>query len=220
MVDVPRERLAFRFAPFFNTRIKYFGPFYVSVKRSTKKTVGIHFYLPYHSRYPLQSSSINGHQLLCQGNCEVVARRGVPGVLWSNNGTNVIATEKKLLKNVLNLNQQTLIESLVKKVIKWKFNTLVALHLGSVLERLVHSFKHTFSAILSNRRLNDGSFSSTSCIVKQSLIACPLVPASANATELDALTPNHFPLGISGSSLSLLANCDFDHRKRYELAHV
>ena len=57
-------------------------------------------------------------------------------------------------------------------------------------------------------------------IVEQSLNSRPLVPASADATEIDALSPNHFLLGITGSSLPSLTNCDFDHRKRFARAHA
>ena len=146
-----------------------------------------------------------------------LARRGLPGVIWSDNGANFIATEKELLKNGLNWNQPT---SLVKKSIKWKFNPPSASHHGYVWERVVRSFKQTFYAILGNRRLTDEIFSTTFCIVEQSLNARPLVPSSADVTKLDVLTPNHFLLGIAGSSLPLLANCDFDHRKRYPRAHV
>ena len=42
-----------------------------------------------------------------------VAHRGVPGVIWSENGNNFIATEKELLNNVLNWNQQMLTDSIV-----------------------------------------------------------------------------------------------------------
>ena len=49
------------------------------------------------------------------------ARRGVPSVLWSDNRTNFIASEKELLQNVSAWNQQILSEALVKKRIHWKF---------------------------------------------------------------------------------------------------
>ena len=45
-------------------------------------------------------------------------RRGTPSVLWSDNGTNFIASEKALLQNVSAWNQQTLSETLVKKRIQ------------------------------------------------------------------------------------------------------
>ena len=51
--------------------------------------------------------------------------------------------------------------------------------------------------------------------MEQSLNAPPLVPASADATDLDALTPNHFLLGTSGSVLPSHQEADIDHRKRY-----
>ena len=56
--------------------------------------------------------------------------------------------------------------------------------------------------------------------MEQSLNARPLVPASADATDLDALTPNHFLLGTAGSSLLSHCECNFDHRKRYARAQA
>ena len=66
-----------------------------------------------------------------------------------------------------------------------------------------------------NRRLTDEFLTTTLCLVEQSLNARPLVPASADATDLDVLTPNHFLLGTTGSSLPSTLSSDFDHRKRY-----
>ena len=47
------------------------------------------------------------------------ARRDTSSVLWSDNGTNFIASEKELLQNVSAWNQQSLPETLVKKRIHW-----------------------------------------------------------------------------------------------------
>ena len=50
--------------------------------------------------------------------------------------------------------------------------------------------------------------------------ARPLVPASADAIDLDVLTPSHFLLGIVGSSLPSTLSSNFDHRKRYARAQA
>ena len=139
------------------------------------------------------------------------SRRGIASVIWSDNGTNFVATEKELLRKIPNWNQQTLIESLVKKSINWKFNPPSAPHHGDVWEKLVRSFKHTVYAILGNRRVTDEILKTIFCLVEQSLTTRPLVPARADATNMDALTPNHCLLGSIGSSLPSHSICDFDY---------
>ena len=202
MSDLPRERLAYREPPFSNTGIDYFGPFYVSVKRSTEKrweflftcltTRAVHFEV-------VPSMDTNS---CVMGIERFAARPGTPSLLWSNNGTNFIATDKELLQNVRNWNQQVLTESLVKKGIKWKFNPPCAPHHGGVWERLVRSFKHVFYAVLGNRRLTDEILATAFCLVEQSG------------------TPNHFLLGTSGSVLPSHQQADVDHRKRYARAQA
>ena len=41
MSDLPKERLAYQSPPFTNTGVDYFGPFYVTVRRTTEKS-GVH----------------------------------------------------------------------------------------------------------------------------------------------------------------------------------
>ena len=139
MSDLPLKRLAFKVPPFSNTGINYFGAFFVSVKRSTEKRWGflftclttraVHFEV-----VPSMdtSSCVMGIERFC-------ARRGIPSVIWSDNGTNFVASEKKLLSNFNNWNQQVFSESVVKKGIKWKFNLPSAPHHG-VWARPVRSF--------------------------------------------------------------------------------
>ena len=220
MSDLPRERLAFKEPPFSNTGVDYFGPFFVSVKRSTEKRWGflftclttraVHFEV-----VPSMdtSSCVMGIERFC-------ARRGIPSVICSDNGTNFVASEKELLNNINNWNQQTLNNVLVKKGIKWKFNPPSAPHHGSVWERVVRSFKHVFYAVLGNRRLTDEILSTTFCLVEQCLNARPLTPTSTDATELDALTPNHFLLGTASSTLPTHFHAEVDHRKRYVRAQA
>ena len=190
MSDLPRERHAYKEPTFSNTRIYYFGPFYVSVKRSTEKRWGLLFTcLTIRAVHFEVVQSIDTSSFV-MGIERFVARQGTTSVLWSDNGTNFIDSDKELLQNVRNWNQQVLTELLVKKGIQWKFNPPSAPHHGGVWERLVRSFKHVFYAVIGSRRLTDEILATTFCLVEQSLNARPLVPASADATDLDALTPN------------------------------
>ena len=155
MADLPAERIAFASPEFTNTGLDYFGPFYVSVKRSTEKRWGFVFtcLTTRAVRFEVVPSMDTSS---CAMRIErIVSRRRNPSVIWSDNGTNFVATEKALLQNVLNWNQQAITESMVKKCINWNFNLPSARHHGGVWERLVRSFKHTFFAILGNRRLTD-----------------------------------------------------------------
>ena len=128
----------------------------------------------------------------------------------SDNGTNFVARDKELLHNVRNWNQ--LAESLVEQRIKWKFNPPSAPHQRGVWERLVRSVKHVFYAVFGNRLLTDEILATTFCLVEQSLNARPLVPATADATNMDALTPNHFLFGTSGSLRFLLGQSSLRSR--------
>ena len=151
MADVPRERLVFRSRPITNTGIDYFGVFYVSVKRSTEKRWGF-FFLCLTTRAVHFEFVPSMDTSSCVNRIErFVALRGATCFIWSDNATNFISTEKKLMNNVLNWNQQKLTDSLVTKIIKWKINPPTALHHGCVWERLVRSSKHTFCAILGKR---------------------------------------------------------------------
>ena len=122
--------------------------------------------------------------------------------------------------DTLQWSHPSITESMVKKGVNFKVNPPSARHHGGVYERLVRSFKHTFYAILGNWGLADEILTTVFCHVEQSLNARPLVPASTDATDLDALTPNHFLLGTAGPSLPSRSNCNFDHRKRYAWAQA
>ena len=214
MADLPRERITFKEPPFSNTGVDYFGPFFGTVRRSTEKRWGFLFtYLTTRAVHFEVVSSMDTSSCV-MGIERFCARRGIPSVIWSDNGTNFVASEKELLSNINNWNQQVLGETLVKKGIKWKFNPPSAPHHGGVWESLVRSFKHVFYAVSGNRRLTDEVLTTTFCLVEQCLNARPITPVSPEATDLDALTPNHFLLGTASSTLPSHFRPEIDHRKR------
>ena len=81
IANLPRERLAFKEPPFSNTGVNYFGPFFVTVRRSTEKRWGflftclttraVHFEVVPSTD---TSSCVMGIERFC-------ARRGIPFVI-------------------------------------------------------------------------------------------------------------------------------------------
>ena len=77
-----------------------------------------------------------------------------------------------------------------------------------------------FHAIIGNGRLTDEIPTTTFCLFEQIVNARPLDQTSADATDLDVLTPNHFLLGTAGSSLPSTLFSEFDQKKRYARAQT
>ena len=86
---------------------------------------------------------------------------------------------------------------LVQKNFVWKFNPPGAPHFGGIWERLVRSCYKAMVSILGNRSLTNDVLTTTMSLVKRTLNARPISPASDDPEDLQTLTPNHFILGRS-----------------------
>ena len=215
MADPPVERLAYQSPPFTNTRVDYFGPFYVTVRRTTEKRWCFLF-----TRLTTRAVHVEIFPSMDASSCVLgverfVSRRGTPAIIWSDNGTNFVGAEKKLREQSEKWTINIAVE-LAHKGIKWRFNPPSAPHQGGIWERLVRSFKRVLYTILGSRRLADEVLSTTFCLVEHALNSRPLTPVSADPSDLGALTPNHFLLGNQARSLpSIIGVDEFDHSKRY-----
>ena len=145
-----------------------------------------------------------------------VPRRGTPAMIWSDNGTNFIGAEKELRESIEKWNVVNIAAELAHKGIKWRFNPPSAAHQVGVWERLVRIFKRVLYTILGTRRLTDETLHTTFCLVENALNPRPLTPVSADPCDLNALTPNYFPIGEYFTGIpSIVGNNEFNHRKRY-----
>ena len=191
MADLPKERLAYQSAPFTNTGVDYFGPFYVTVRRTPEKRWGFLFTcLITHAVHvevvPFMdtSSSVMGVE-------RFVSRRGTLAMIWSDNGANFIEAEKELRECIEKWNTLNIATELAHKGIKWRFNPPNAPHQGGIWERLVRSFKRVLYTIFGTSRVTDEVLNTTFCLIEHALHARPLTPVSADPSDLGAITPNH-----------------------------
>ena len=117
MSDFPAERLGYRQPPFSNCGVEYFGPFHVTIRRSSEKRWGFLFTC-------LTTRAIHIELLpsMDTSSCVMaierfISRRGTPSIIWSDNGTNFVGAEKELLLCIKNWNAEAPL-SLVHKGIK------------------------------------------------------------------------------------------------------
>ena len=96
MADLPKERLAYQSPPFTNTGVDYFGPFYVTVRRTTQKRWGFLFTCLTTRAVHVQVVPSMDTSSCVIGVERFLSRRGTPAMIWSDNGTNFIGGEKEL----------------------------------------------------------------------------------------------------------------------------
>ena len=219
MADLPKKRLAYQSPPSTNTGADYFGPFYVTVRRTTEKRWGFLFTCLTTRAVHVEVVTSMDTSSCVMGVERFVSRRGSPAMIWSDNGTNFIGAEKELRECMEKWNTLNIATELAHKGIKWRFNPPSAPHQGGIWERLVRSFKRVLYTILGKRRLTDEVLNTTFCLVEYALNSRPLTPVCADPSNLGAITPNHFLLGNQATRIRSIVGVDeFDHRKRYARA--
>ena len=219
MSDLPKDRLAYQSPPFTNTGVDYFGPFYVTVCRTTGKRWGFLFTCLTTRTVHVEIVTSMDTSSCVMGFEWFVSRRGTPTMTWSDNGTNFIGAEKELRESIEKWNFVNTAAELAHKGVKWRFNPPSAPHQGGIWERLVRSFKRVLYTILGTRRLLDEVLHTTFCLVDNALNSRPLTPVSADPCDLNAITPNHFLLGEHSTGIpSVVGNDEFGYRKRYARA--
>ena len=214
MATLSKETLGYVEPVCSNCGVDHFGPFFVSIQRSSEKR-WVFLFTCLTTRAIHQEIVSSMDTSACGAGIErFIGRRGMPNVKWSDNGTDSIGTEKELLKVTRRWNDYEP-TALVCKGTRWKFNPPRAPHQCGSWERMVWSCKRVFYSILRNRRVTDETLSNTFCFVEQALINRPLTPVSDDPNEFEVLTPIHFLSGRSLQALpSLVQGDEPDLRRR------
>ena len=219
MTDLPKERLTYKSPPSINTGVDYFGPFYVTVHRTTEKRWGFLFTCLTTRAVHVDVVPSMDTTSSVMGVKRFISCRGTPAMIWSDNGMNFIGAEKELRECIEKWNTINIAAELAHKVIKWRFNPPSAPQQSGIWERLVGIFKRVLCTILGTRRLTDEVLNTFFCLFEHALNARPSTPVNHDPSDLGAITPNHFLLGNQATGiLSVVGVDEFVGRKWYARA--
>ncbi|KAF6202361.1 hypothetical protein GE061_004760 [Apolygus lucorum] len=201
--------------PFNQTGIDFAGPFSVSIAglRGTRK---IEIFLAVfvclatkavHLEAVLDLSTDSFMQCLER----FMARRGVPAVIWSDNGTNFVGANNLLRKIRSALAQgvaHDLTDQLATRGIQWKFIPPRAPHFGGLWEAAVKSAKRLIRVTLRDQTTTYQTFTTIVARVESVLNSRPLVYQSSSPDDILVLTPGHF---LVQRPLTALPESTVDH---------
>ena len=149
----------------------------------------------------------------------MVARRGKPTYVVSDNGTNFVGAKRELRELVEAFDQEKIANKTTQDyAMEWKFNPPSAPHFGGVFEAMIKSAKKAIKAILGNADITDEELHTAICDAERLLNSRPITFVSSDPDDLSPLTPSHFLIGQSGGKFAPeTADRDevFNPRKRW-----
>ena len=197
--------------------VDFFGPFTLKFGRKNEKRCCCLFtcltVLAVHIEIVLKPDT----DICLNAIVRFIARRGKPVNMISDNRTNFVRAEKELARYIAAWNKEQIEKHLTQQGIRLKFNPLAAPQFRALWEKLVRSCMKAVYAVLGNRPVTEDVLSNTMCLVQHTLNARPLTPVSSDATNLEAITPNHFLLGNENLCLPYLSGAEHfvDQRKPF-----
>ena len=150
----------------------------------------------------------------------MIARRGRPKHIYSDNGTNLRGGERELKRCLRQWNQSKIADDLSQEDIEWSFNPPGSPHFGGAWERLIRSTKRALAVILGPRSVDDEMLLTVLTEVEAVMNGRPLTHVSTEPTDLEALTPNHFLIGRACPQLppGVFTDGDLSSRRRWRHA--
>ncbi|XP_068237390.1 uncharacterized protein [Palaemon carinicauda] len=119
-----------------------------------------------------------------------VARRGPIKRMWSDNGTNIVATERELIEALQRFNEGEIRDTLSIRGIEWKFHPPHASHFGGVWERLIRSVRRALTVACLQQVTTDETFCTLFCEVEDVINSRPVTKFNDDQNCTTPLTPN------------------------------
>lgn len=201
MGQLPICRLKPTVRPFINSGLDYFGPILVTVKRSHEKRYGAIFTCMVTRAVHLEIANDLSTNSFIHVLRQFIARRGAPGEIYCDNGSNFTSAKRELFEALQELNQSEIIKFCSLKHIKWKMNPPSAPHMGGTWERLIQSVKKVMHEILTTRFPQEYVLRTVFTEAENIINSRPLTHVSIDSEDSEALTPNHFLIGPAYAAL-------------------
>ncbi|XP_072379426.1 uncharacterized protein [Diabrotica undecimpunctata] len=194
MGDLPRERVTSK-RPFENSGIDFGGPFCIQ-SSSLRSYIALFVRLATKAVHLEAVSDLTtDSSLACLK--RFIARRGIPSIIDSDNGTNFVGANNHLtlLRKHFSTPPHVFHEFLASQNITWKFIPPRSPHWGSLWETSIKSAKSLLIKITGNSVYTFEQFCTILAQVEAVLNSRPLFPLSTDPLDLQPLTPGHFLIG-------------------------
>ncbi|GBP55618.1 hypothetical protein EVAR_35853_1 [Eumeta japonica] len=190
------NRLAHHRRPFTYTGIDYFGPLTVKIGRTTNKRYVVLFTCLTTRAIHLEIAASLETSSAIMALKRMIARRGCPTEIWSDNGTNLRGAAREL-HNIFNENMKT---EANLKTIRWRFIPPGAPFMGGAWERLIRSVKNSLNTVLLTKNPTEEVLNTLLAEVEYTVNNRPLTYVTTDPEAPESLTPNHFLLGGSAAA--------------------
>ena len=125
---------------------------------------------------------------------KLIARRGKPHEMFTDNGSNFVGAEKVLRTALQTFNVDKIHCHCSQEGIVWSFNPPLASHMGGAWERMIRTIRKVLQSLLGRQTLNDESLLTLMAEVESIINSRPLVPICFSDSNQEPLTPNHLLL--------------------------
>ncbi|XP_029965347.1 uncharacterized protein LOC115401351 [Salarias fasciatus] len=200
MADLPAARLRLFKPAFHSTGMDCFGPFEVRIGRRLEKRWGIIFKCLTTRAVHLDLLTAIDTDSFLMALRRFIARRGTPAELFSDQGTNFRGGERELRETFQKLSPE-LQQLLAPQKISYYFNPPASPHFGGVWEREIRSIKSALYSTVGAQPVPEEVLRTVLIEVEGILNSKPLGYVSADARDLDPITPNVLLMGRPDGSL-------------------
>ena len=207
---IPSQKMA----PFNHTILDAAGPFAVTQRRSTVKRYLIIFACMIYRAVHIEVVQDLSQDAFLMAFDRFTARRGIPSLVRSDNGTNFTGGSKVLLDLWSGWAEKTEAHNSDYGSIEWVFSSPKAPHTQGSIERVVGLVKEAFIRKMSNKKWAEEVLETVAVKIEGILNSRPLTYISTDPKDPRPLSPNSFLAPLTKREHGPIAEVDGTYLKK------